>query len=62
MVQLIQQLFNGLVIGSGYALTAVGLTVIFGLMKVVNFAHGEFYMLGSPGTLARVILLTLLPV
>jgi branched-chain amino acid transport system permease protein len=43
-VELIGQ---GLIIGSGYALIAVGLTMIFGLMNLANFAHGEFYMLGA---------------
>lgn len=43
----LQFLANGLVSGSFYALSALGLTLIFGLMKVVNFAHGEFYMLGG---------------
>lgn len=38
---------NGLVVGSGYALIAVGHTMIFGLMKIVNFAHGELYMIGA---------------
>ncbi len=38
---------NGLVTGTFYALSALGLTLIFGLMRVVNFAHGEFYMLGG---------------
>ena len=38
---------NGLVTGSFYALSALGLTLIFGLMRVVNFAHGEMYMLGG---------------
>ena len=38
---------NGVVIGSGYALIAIGLTMIFGLMEIVNFAHGEFYMIGG---------------
>ncbi len=38
---------QGLIIGSGYALMAVGLTMIFGLMNLANFAHGEFYMLGA---------------
>jgi len=46
-VAFVQQVINGLVIGSIYALMAVGLTMIFGLMDVVNFAHGEFYMLGG---------------
>lgn len=47
LVQFLQQLSNGLVVGSGYALMAIGLTMIFGLMDVVNFAHGELYMLGA---------------
>ena len=38
---------NGLIIGVFYALMAVGLTLIFGILRVVNFAHGEFYMLGA---------------
>lgn len=42
-----QLLFNGLVIGMSYALIAVGLTIIFGILGIVNFAHGEFYMLGA---------------
>ncbi|MDQ2103954.1 branched-chain amino acid ABC transporter permease [Azospirillum isscasi] len=42
-----QFLANGLVMGVFYALSALGLTLIFGLMRVVNFAHGEFYMLGG---------------
>jgi branched-chain amino acid transport system permease protein len=40
-------LANGLIVGVLYALMAVGLSLIFGILKVVNFAHGEFYMLGS---------------
>ncbi|MGQ9369582.1 branched-chain amino acid ABC transporter permease [Azospirillum sp. ST 5-10] len=43
----LQFLTNGLVMGVFYALSALGLTLIFGLMRVVNFAHGEFYMLGG---------------
>jgi branched-chain amino acid transport system permease protein len=41
------QLFNGLVNGSYYALLSLGLAVIFGMMRIVNFAHGAFYMLGA---------------
>ncbi len=41
------QLFNGLVNGAFYALLSLGLAVIFGVMRVVNFAHGAFYMLGA---------------
>src|SRR5437868_2296698 len=42
-----QALVNGLVIGMMYMLMAVGFTLVFGIMRVVNFAHGEFYMLGA---------------
>lgn len=42
-----QLLLNGIVLGSGYALISVGHTIIFGLMRVSNFAHGELYMLGA---------------
>jgi len=42
-----QYVANGLVIGSFYALSALGLTLILGLMRVVNFAHGELYMMGG---------------
>ena len=41
------QVFNGLVNGSFYALLSLGLAVIFGVLRVVNFAHGAFYMLGA---------------
>ena len=43
----LQLLANGLVIGAFYALSALGLTLVFGLMRVVNFAHGELYMVGG---------------
>ncbi|OWU85903.1 ABC transporter permease [Oceanicola sp. 22II-s10i] len=44
---LVQSGVNGLVIGTMYALMAIGFTLVFGIMRVVNFAHGEFYMIGS---------------
>jgi len=47
MNEMLQQLLNGTIIGSSYALLAVGLTLIFGIMRIVNFAHGEFYMIGG---------------
>src|SRR6266705_3266572 len=47
MAELLQHLVNGLVLGGTYALLGIGLTLIFGLMNVVNFAHGEFYTLGA---------------
>jgi branched-chain amino acid transport system permease protein len=43
----LQQLINGVTIGAVYALIAVGLTLVFGILDVINFAHGEFYMLGA---------------
>ena len=43
--QLIQQLVNGLLIGCVYSLIAIGLTLIWGVMNIVNFAHGDFLML-----------------
>ena len=47
-MELFLQLFaNGLINGAFYALSSLGLTLVFGLMRVVNFAHGEFYMVGG---------------
>lgn len=42
-----QLLLNGIVMGVIYALVAMGLSLIFGVLEIVNFAHGEFYMLAS---------------
>lgn len=42
-----QTIFNALVLGSTYVLVAAGLTIVFGVMHVFNFAHGAFYMLGG---------------
>lgn len=47
LVVLAQQLVNGLVNGMAYVLIATGLTLIFGVLRIINFAHGEFYMLGA---------------
>ncbi|MEV8507154.1 branched-chain amino acid ABC transporter permease [Actinoplanes sp. NPDC051475] len=49
MTSFLQQCFNGLVSGGFYALLALGLAVIFGMLGVVNFAHGAFFMLGAFG-------------
>ena len=43
------QVFNGLVNGSFYAVLSLGLAIVFGMLRVVNFAHGAFYMLGAFG-------------
>lgn len=47
----IQQLVNGLTLGSIYCLVALGLTLIYGIMEVPNFAHGHLYMIGAYVTL-----------
>lgn len=47
MTDLLQPLVNGLLLGGVYALLAAGLSLIFGVMRVINFAHGEFMMLGG---------------
>jgi len=47
MSEIITQLLNGLVVGMTLALLASGLSIIFGMLNVVNFAHGAFYMLGA---------------
>ena len=47
IAEFVQHVVNGLILGGGYALMGIGLTLIFGIMRVVNFAHGEFYMLGA---------------
>jgi branched-chain amino acid transport system permease protein len=47
---------NGLVLGGTYALLGIGLTLIFGLMNLVNFAHGELYTLGAYATFAGLAL------
>ena len=52
-----QQLINGLVLGSIYALCALGFTLIFGVARVVNFAYGELLMLGAFVTLSLMTLL-----
>src|SRR5258708_38573505 len=44
---LIEQIINGIVAGSVYALVAAGMTMIFGVLRAINFAHGEYYMLGT---------------
>ncbi len=44
---LVTQIFNGLVNGGFYALLALGLSIIFGMLRIVNFAHGATYMLGA---------------
>jgi len=43
----LQQIFNGIMLGSTYAVVALGLTLVFGILHIPNFAHGHLYMLGA---------------
>ncbi len=43
----VQQLVNGVTLGSVYALVALGYTMVYGILELINFAHGEIYMLGA---------------
>jgi branched-chain amino acid transport system permease protein len=52
---------NGLIIGVFYALMAIGLSLIFGILKIVNFAHGEFYMVGAYGYTLSALMFGLSP-
>ena len=52
MSDVLQQLLNGLTLGSLYALIAVGYTVVYGIVQLINFAHGEVFMIGAFGALA----------
>jgi len=54
--QLLQHLLNGLLLGATYSLLGIGLTLLFGLMNVVNFAHGEFYTFGAYAAFAALAL------
>jgi branched-chain amino acid transport system permease protein len=49
---LLQQIFNGLTLGSIYALVALGYTMVYGIMGLINFAHGEVVMIGALTALA----------
>jgi branched-chain amino acid transport system permease protein len=50
-----QQLVNGLILGSMYALVAIGFTMIYGIIRLINFAHGDIVMIGAFVTLGLVI-------
>ena len=52
MSEFAQQLVNGLVIGSLYGLIALGYTMVYGIIQLINFAHGEVFMIGAFGGLA----------
>lgn len=54
----IQQLINGLVVGSIYALIALGYTMVYGILQLINFAHGEIVMMGAMITISAVSILS----
>ncbi len=55
-MEFLQQLVNGLTLGSLYALIAVGYTVVYGIVQLINFAHGEVFMIGAFGALSTYVL------
>jgi branched-chain amino acid transport system permease protein len=52
-----QQLINGMALGSTYALIALGYTMVYGIIQLINFAHGEIYMMGAFMALLAVLVL-----
>lgn len=46
-MELVQQLINGLSVGATYALIALGYTMVYGVLRLINFAHGDVYMVGA---------------
>ena len=55
-MDILQQLINGLSLGALYALIAVGYTMVYGIVQLINFAHGEIFMIGAFGALTAWIL------
>src|SRR6478736_3708025 len=47
MTELLQQLINGLALGAMYALIAIGYTLVYGVLRFINFAHSDVFMVGS---------------
>ena len=56
----IQQLINGLTLGSVYGLIAIGYTMVYGIIGMINFAHGEIFMIGAFIAIASFTLLAAL--
>lgn len=59
---LVQQLINGFTLGSVYALVAIGYTMVYGIIGMINFAHGEVYMVGAFLSLIGIIVMGLIGV
>ncbi len=47
MAYFLQQLINGVTLGAVYGLIAIGYTMVYGIIGMINFAHGEIYMIGA---------------
>ena len=47
MEYFLQQLINGVTLGAVYALIAIGYTMVYGIIGMINFAHGDIYMIGA---------------
>ena len=58
MEYFVQQLINGLTLGSIYGLIAIGYTMVYGIIGMINFAHGDIFMIGSFIALAMFLILT----
>ncbi|MFZ0838613.1 MAG: branched-chain amino acid ABC transporter permease [Xanthobacteraceae bacterium] len=56
MDEFLQHVLNAIILGGTYALLGIGLTLIFGIMRVVNFTHGELYAFGAYGMYALVMM------
>jgi branched-chain amino acid transport system permease protein len=50
LLEFLQQMINGLSLGAIYALIALGYTMVYGIIKLINFAHGDIMMVGAYGT------------
>ncbi len=57
-MEIVQQLLNGLTVGGIYALIALGYTMVYGIIKLINFAHGDIFMIGAFAGYFSIILFT----
>ena len=62
MAYFVQQLINGLSLGAIYGLIAIGYTMVYGIIGMVNFAHGEIFMIGAFHAMITYLVLTSLGV
>ena len=60
MYDFLQQIINGLALGSIYAMIAIGYTMVYGIIGLINFAHGEIYMLGAFTSIVALVALPML--